>query len=334
MKANPADIELKSHQAQEALLLILSGDSAGGLALYDECVRGDFVYRLPLGLHLRFLEKADRTDEAAALRDLAIERGGNIAVRGNAVEAEDHATAAEYEDLFAAGTGNSRMVFDYLLCLSRIGRHGDVAAVLDSENLLKVTRLDLTIAGESNAAAAINRTLLEREAQTPLLDTDQSIRQMRKLESLDQWQSPAVDALLTALTDEAERLRAQWARSDHQLARCIPKRLRMKSWALISRGEGFNVEHIHGRGWVTGVYYPVGLPEDVSGGELRIGPPSDLPGGGAGWPELIVRPEPGVLVIMPSYYNHWTQPLGQPGLRTSIAFDYRPPAVEIGSVKG
>ena len=72
--AATSDIDLKSRQAHEALMLILSGDSAGGLSLYDQCVRGDFVYRLPVGLHLRFLEKADRADEAAALRERAIER--------------------------------------------------------------------------------------------------------------------------------------------------------------------------------------------------------------------------------------------------------------------
>jgi hypothetical protein len=95
----------------------------------------------------------------------------------------------------------------------------------------------------------------------------------------------------------------------------------MHVWGLISRGEGYNIRHIHHRGWATGIYYPLGVPPDRPGGELRIGCPARLRETSPGWPDAEIRPEPGLLVLMPSFYTHWTVPLGRPGLRMSVAFD-------------
>lgn len=325
LAVEPPDLEHQDRQAREALGLVLAGDTDRGMALYDECVRGDSVSSLPIGVHLLFLQRAGRHSEAAALRDLTIERGGNVVLRGNAMASDPVESASEYESLFACGVGNSRMVFDYLLTLSRLGRRETVAAILDVDRLLRVIRLDLPPAEQA---------LLARETDADLLEADQSIRRMRKLEGLDQWRDPAVQAVLAALREHTERCRADWASSDHPLAHLIPERLRMKCWGLISRGEGFNVRHIHARGWLTGVYYPTGVPGDGPGGELRIGGPAEFDGQASGWPDITIRPERGMLVIMPSYYMHWTMPLGRPGLRTSIAFDFRPPAIQnVASVK-
>lgn len=44
----------------------------------------------------------------------------------------------------------------------------------------------------------------------------------------------------------------------------------------------------------------------------------------AGWPDAKIRPEADLLVIMPSWYVHWTEPLERPGLRLSVAIDAIP----------
>jgi hypothetical protein len=306
----------RDRKVAEALSLVMAGNQRAGMALYDEWVRGDFVADLPIALHLLFLERAGRNGECAALRDLAVERGASLVVRANLASADPDELAAEYEALFAQGTGNARMVFDYLKVLSRLGRIDALSSVVDTERLLKISHLSVD-------PGAVQRALLAEEERSALVEADQSIRSMRKVEGLEHSRDPSVQALLTALEDEAERYRAAWAASDHPLANLIPQKLKMKTWGLISRGEGYNVQHIHPRGWLTGVYYPAAPPDGAPGGELRIGSPAELDGKHEGWPDVTIRPEAGMLVIMPSYYMHWTQPLGRSGLRTSTAFDYR-----------
>ena len=333
MPTDLPDLETQLRQAQEALRMVLAGDTDRGMALYDRCIKGDSVAALPIGVHLLFLEQAGRHSIAGDLRRLTLERGGNLAVLGRTIASDPAKRCGEYEALFAQGIGNSPMIFDYLLSLSRLGRESSVAAITDRDRLLKIVKLEVpTPGGQSQGlASAVQQALVAKENEFDLLDADQSIRKMRKLEGLDQWDDPAISLLLDALHEHAETFRAAWAASDHPLAHLIPEKLRMKAWALISRGEGFNVQHTHSRGWMTGVYYPSGRPDGIAGGELRIGAPAELESPAAGWPEVVIRPEAGLLVMMPSYYPHWTTPLDKKALRTSVAFDFRTPAVRVQS---
>ena len=103
-----------------------------------------------------------------------------------------------------------------------------------------------------------------------------------------------------------------------------PREFEMSAWATISEGDGYLVPHIHHEGVLSGVLYVAGPNETGSDGypvgALRVGAPPQVENA-AGWPDLAIAPEPGTLVIMPSYFTHWTTPLGRPGLRISIAFD-------------
>lgn len=87
--------------------------------------------------------------------------------------------------------------------------------------------------------------------------------------------------------------------------------------------------HIHPSAWLSGVYY-VQLPELAS----QTGQ------GEAGWiefgrppehfhctvePEVrAIRPEPGLMLLFPSYFYHRTMPFESAGLRISISFDVHP----------
>ena len=50
--AQVADIEERGRKIAQALSLVMAGDTAAGMALYDEWVRGDFVADLPIAVHL------------------------------------------------------------------------------------------------------------------------------------------------------------------------------------------------------------------------------------------------------------------------------------------
>jgi len=302
--ARAADIK-----AREALALMLRGDAAAGLALYEQCLRS--VTNLPAGRHIELLERAGKAETAAALRDLNLAHGINIARVGMGLDGTPIDPIAEYDALFAQGMVNPRMVRDFTIALSQREQPDRVAALLDPDRLLRIVYLDPAL------APAARDFLLAEEPRAELREAEVSGRQMRRIDGLEK--KPALAALFTALLEETERYIADWAASDHPLASQGPSRIALHSWGQISRGTGFHVAHVHYRGWATGVFYPVD-PEQP-GGELCVGRPANIAEDARGWPEAKIRPQAGMLILMPSFYTHWTAPLAQPGLRMAIAFD-------------
>lgn len=305
------DIELK---ARQGLALLLAGDDAG-LTLYRDCLHSDYAQLLPFGAHIEFLERGGRPDQAAELRDLALARGGDIARSGTTLAGEPIDAVEEYEALLGQGRVNSRMILHYLVELVRRGDQARIATIFDPD-LIRIVRID------EGLAAPVRDLLLAAESGDLFREESQSVRNMVWINNLPEL-GPPMDALIAALDVEAQAYLADWRASGQRFAPLLPGRVRTKPWALISRTDGFNVPHVHHRGWATGVYYPIGL-ERGEGGELCIGRPDQASPGAPEWPETRIRPEAGMLVLTPSYYSHWTRPLARPGLRMSIAFDMMP----------
>ena len=101
------------------------------------------------------------------------------------------------------------------------------------------------------------------------------------------------------------------------------------AWAILTEEERYHGWHIHQAGWISGVYY-VEVPDidrerDERAGVIEFGP---YPFAGDDDPlrpyRWLVRPEPGLLVLFPSYFGHRTWPTGLPDTRICVAFDVRP----------
>ncbi|MEO7178009.1 MAG: putative 2OG-Fe(II) oxygenase [Allosphingosinicella sp.] len=99
------------------------------------------------------------------------------------------------------------------------------------------------------------------------------------------------------------------------------------AWSVRLRPGGFHLDHMHHEGWISSAFYvetPDGaLDRDDHEGWLRLGRPPfptipDLPA------ERFIRPEPGRLVLFPSYMWHGTVPFHTQERRTTIAFDLLP----------
>jgi hypothetical protein len=304
--------------AAKAIALCLTGEVADGVALYRKVLKTHAGSHLPAGVDLKMLQSFGLNDAADVIRRSALVAGADISIsevmgRSPAVIVE------EYRALFAEGLINATMVDSFLVALSKLGLRDELAAMLDPNQLFYMTQVE-------SAAwhwKSLERVLLEAEVDDTWQDAAQSVRKMHNIK-IDRHPDRLVQATLAEIDRRAARYVANWTKSNHVLSQWVPRTFRVSHWAMVSHGDGYNVPHIHPKGWITGVLYVAGPDRaeagDSSPGALRIGPPADVVES-AGWPNITVPPAPGTLVLMPSYYTHWTVPLGRPGLRISIAFD-------------
>jgi len=305
------DLDAARRIAADGLRLCLAGDEAAGLALYHTIAKPGLFAKLPLGLHVDMLREAGRDGSAESLAALTLRQNGDLSRKAMRADATAADKACEYEALLARGLANPLMVNRYLGMLTALGRTAEVAAMFDAERLLHVVRID--------GADAAAQALLDREAGLEI-GSSHSVRDMRKIPRLHDIAEFA--PLLAACRAETNAYCARWAASDHPLAQFVAGAFAIQAWGLISRGEGYNSRHQHPHGWTTGVYYPAGLTPGIGGGSLCIGGWQDP--APPGWPVAQIRPEAGMLVLLPSYYVHWTDRLSAPGLRLSIPFNAVP----------
>lgn len=125
----------------------------------------------------------------------------------------------------------------------------------------------------------------------------------------------AVESYVAALP-EGHVLRTHW-----------PPAVRLSVWGTMLRRGGHQKPHIHPAGVLSGVFY-TRLPEvteaEPNAGWIEFGgtpygtPTSYEPS------TTRVKPEPGLLVVFPSYLPHSTVPFDSDTLRVSIAFDVMP----------
>jgi hypothetical protein len=313
----------KNVELGRALALLFGGQVEEGLELYRKALKGDHLPSAPVGLHLQLLRGAGHSGTADRLLAVALREGANVAVRAGGFGADPAQAAAEYEELFGRGIVNSRMVHEHLLALSEQNRADEVERFLAPSLLLHTSFLRPGQDNPAVFAGKVEALLLDLQDQAEPQDARQSIRRMHMLKNFDRLEHPVAQALMASFFAEVQHYLAAWRASGHPLAHSVPSRFDLGAWGLVSHGEGYNERHIHAQGWATGVYYPTTVTDD-GGGHLVIGPPAALAGKARGWHTRVIRPEAGLLVLIPSFYMHWTVPLGRPGLRTSIAFDVLP----------
>jgi hypothetical protein len=307
MAKSVLDVEEARRLTADGLRLCLAGDEAAGIARYRGCLLPEIAGQLGLRVHLKMMEGAGKTAAAEQLRAMLLRKGNDISYAAVGPHASPEDAVREYEDWFARGIGNAVMIEGYLRALHGMGRTDRVVEMFDTSRLLhRVTIGD---------HAAVARMLLDAEPELTY-GSETITRQMRYVHRVERMGNPVYDALLAEIRTEILAHCARWAASDHPLAGLAPKDVTLRAWAMIARAEGHNVRHVHPYGWVTAIYYPMALPEGSIGGQLRVGGWEDP--APPGWPDVSIAPEPGLLVILPSWYVHWTEPTGAEGPRLAI----------------
>ncbi len=98
-------------------------------------------------------------------------------------------------------------------------------------------------------------------------------------------------------------------------------------WSVRLRPNGFHADHVHPRGWISSAFYldlPGGVADaDTREGWIKFGQPGCVTRPVLG-PEHEVRPQPGMLVLFPSYLWHGTRAFTSPEHRLTMAFDVVP----------
>ncbi|MGW8704233.1 putative 2OG-Fe(II) oxygenase [Brevundimonas sp. NPDC055814] len=97
-------------------------------------------------------------------------------------------------------------------------------------------------------------------------------------------------------------------------------------WSVRLRPEGYHADHVHPQGWISSACY-IEVPDiaraDDRQGWLRFGQPPFVASSGL-TAEHFVQPEPGKVVLFPSYMWHGTVPFGGEQERLTVAFDIVP----------
>ena len=81
-------------------------------------------------------------------------------------------------------------------------------------------------------------------------------------------------------------------------------------WSVRLRPHGFHVNHYHSEGWISSACYlhlPPAMEQQQGEGWLKFGEPP-FPTDPVLGPEYFIKPEPGLLVLFPSYMWHGTVP--------------------------
>lgn len=115
----------------------------------------------------------------------------------------------------------------------------------------------------------------------------------------------------------------------HPFLASRPASYEIGAWAVVSNGDSFHKPHMHPSAWLSGVYYvicpKVARTPGSQRGWLQVGPPAEYGvSTDHGWARRMIAPEPGTLVLMPSYFFHGTEPMGVDEERICIAFDVLP----------
>ena len=178
---------------------------------------------------------------------------------------------------------------------------------------------------ELNAALARTALSLHKQDRRPL---DQSLRGGTQTDRNLPAEDPTIAAFFemidAPILDYISRLHGS---GDHPMDRRRTQRYRIAgSWSVRLAPDGFHLNHVHPQGWLSSAYY-IELPSEVEDDRRRAGwlkfgePGSPTPGCEA---NHFVRPEPGMLVLFPSYVWHGTVPFSSGSHRLTAAFDVVP----------
>jgi len=147
-------------------------------------------------------------------------------------------------------------------------------------------------------------------------------------QDLSRSTDPAIQALFMAFASPIRHYLEHIGHGSDPLRRRNQGRWRFNgAWSVRLHSSGYHANHTHPRGWISSACY-IELPDCMSDGRSNEGVLTFGEPGIATTPKLggeySVRPEPGMLVLFPSYFWHGTVPFRSNEARLTVAFDAVP----------
>ncbi len=303
------------------------------LALLEEGLRrapGATAFETSIGVVLGDLGRV--AESLAYLRSACARAPESVPMKRNLLPALLRAGEAQeglrLADALLAGAPDDQQLVAHRATALRLAGDARYAALVDHARLVR-RYFPAPPAGFADIAAfnlALARALepLHRSGVRPLA---QSVRGGTQTERNLPACEPLVAAFLAMIDgpirDYIASLDAANAWHPTDRRKCSNYRI-AGSWSVLLRPGGHHTNHVHPQGWISSAYYVDIPPVDdaARGGWLQFGaatPP--VPGCG---PELFVRPEPGMLVLFPSFMWHGTVPFQKGERRLTAAFDLVP----------
>lgn len=180
----------------------------------------------------------------------------------------------------------------------------------------------LTVGDDFNRALAAE--ILADEPAANLNSLKAGNGEIRRISNLSNAGGPLALRALDMIGDRIARYRRRRNDGASSGERRPGSAVRLDCWAIVSEATGHQDWHIHPSGEVSGVYYVA-----VPGGGDRAGSiafaPHVLQGDIGDSDEMVViRPEPGMLLLFPSHIAHRTWPSESTATRICLAFDAIP----------
>jgi len=233
--------------------------------------------------------------------DLALGRAAQAIARAEALRAarpaDQHATALLATALRLAGDPRYRALYDY-------------------ERLVGTYRIDPPDGWSSLEAYLGDLGRALDNIHGPLTHpVGQSLRHgSQTMRPLSDYSHAPIRALFGAIDPPIRRHLAAIGAPDQKYAVA-------GAWSVRLNSGGFHINHVHPEGWISSAFY-VRTPADMQGTEgfLKFGEPGP-PTAPRLKEEHLVKPEPGLLVLFPSYMWHGTVPFTSQEKRLSCAFD-------------
>lgn len=232
--------------------------------------------------------------------DLALGRGEQAIQRAAALRAarpnDQHATALLATAYRLTGDARYHALYDY----DRLVKSYQIEAPQGWNSL------DAYLNGLAAALTRIHGPLTHPIHQS-LRHGSQTMR------NLSDYADPAIHALFDAIDAPIhQHIAAIGETGDYKIA---------SAWSVRLNGGGFHLNHVHPEGWLSSAFY-VRLPPHTNGQEgwLKFGEPGPRTS-----PALeadhLMQPQPGMLVLFPSYIWHGTVPFASDEKRLTCAFD-------------
>ena len=233
--------------------------------------------------------------------------------------------------VFQLDPKNIRSLAYKTIALMGIDEVSQVEYLVGFGNLVRSTFIDIN--KEKMCMGSFNTKLIKVLKNHPnrTSEWDTSLRAIRGgaiVPGLFDHEDPILDVLKLSLADTINKYISELpVDPNHPFLASKPDNYSIDIWANFLGPKNYQSSHIHNQGWLSGVYY-VSTNEmskiegDSNAGWIEFNRP------GYGLPLLggekflrKIKPEPGLVILFPSYVWHGTIPFSAGGERISIAFD-------------